>query len=164
MRSYSVAVLTCLAATSLRAQHVDTTVGFSGIQLDSGAVVRFHWNNESEKARLLAPLGSASSEARYCGYPASSCGSELNPARARSLADLDGLDIRHGSQVGRGALLGAAGGLAGGLLIILGYGLSDRAAPTAGEQVLIVGSVTLVWTGIGALIGASLDNWKDVPP
>jgi hypothetical protein len=103
-------------------------------------------------------------EARYCGYPASSCGSALNPVRARSLSDLNRLDIRHGSQIARGALLGAAGGLAGGLLIILGYGLSDRIPPSAGEQVLIVGGVTLVWTGLGALIGASLDNWKEVSP
>jgi hypothetical protein len=61
-------------------------------------------------------------------------------------------------------LLGAAGGLTGGLLIILGYALSDRIAPSAAEQALTVGGVTLVWTGLGALIGASLDNWKAVPP
>ncbi len=126
--------------------------------------MRFHWRNGSEKARLLAPLAPASSEARYCQYPASSCGSGLNPVRTRPLSDLKRLDLRHGSRVGRGALLGAAGGLTGGLLIILGYALSDRIAPSAAEQALTVGGVTLVWTGLGALIGASLDNWKAVPP
>lgn len=149
MRSYSAVLLTCLIARSLSALQIDTTFGSSRILLDSGTVVQFR---------------PASSEARYCRYPAPSCGSDMNPARARPLNDLSRLDIRHGSRVGRGALLGAAGGLAGGLLIILGYGLSDRIAPTAGEQILIVGSVTLVWTGLGALIGASFDNWKEVPP
>ncbi|HZA97457.1 MAG TPA: hypothetical protein VE399_01680 [Gemmatimonadales bacterium] len=67
----------------------------------------------------------------YCRYPAPACGSDLNPARARSLSDLNRLDIRQGSRAGRGALVGGAAGLAGSLL--------------------------------GA-IGASLDNWKAVPP
>lgn len=163
MRALSAAFLTCLATTSLSSQQIDK-LAFRRIQIDSGTVVRFHWRNGSEKARLLAPLGPGSSAARYCRYPAPSCGSDVNPARARPLNDLSRLDIRHGSRAGRGALLGAAGGLAGGLLIILGYGLSDRLAPTASEQVLIVGGVTLVWTGLGTLIGASFDNWKEVPP
>jgi hypothetical protein len=165
MRSYPAAVIASLAATSLPAQQIDAGTGFNRIELDSGTVVQFHWRDKAEKARLLAPLGPASSEVRYCRYPAPSCGtSDLNPPKARSLTDLTRLDVRKGSQVGRGALLGAAGGLAGGLLIILGYGLSDRPAPLPVHQALIVGSTTVVWTGLGALIGAALDKWQPVPP
>ena len=163
MRSHWAAVLASLAATSLSAQQIDSKFGSSRILLDSGTVVRFHWQNGSEKARLLAPLGPASPDARYCRYPALSCGSDINPARARSLSDLQRLDIRRGSQVGRGALVGGAAGLAGSLLIILGQSLSDRPADDI-PPVAFVGTITVVWTGFGALIGASLDNWKAVPP
>jgi hypothetical protein len=162
MRAYSAALLTCLAATSLSAQQIDTA-GFNRIQLDSGAVVRFHWRNGSEKARLLAPISRGSSEARYCRYPAPSCGSDVNPVRARPLSALNGLDIRRGSRAGRGALVGGAAGLAGGLLIILGESLSDRPADDV-PPVVLVAYLTGVWAGLGALIGLSLDNWKAVPP
>ena len=160
MRACSAALLTCLAATSLSAQQIDT----GRIQLDSGAVVRFHWRNGSEKARLLAPIGPGSSEVRYCRYPAPSCGSDVNPGRARPLNTLDGLDIRRGSRAGRGALVGGAAGLAGSLLLILGESLSDRPVSDDVPRVVFVGTITAVWTGLGALIGASLDNWKAVPP
>ncbi len=164
MRLHSAALLTCLAATSLPAQQIDTTFGSSRILLDSGTVVRFHWRNGPEKARLLAPLGRASPEARYCRYPAPSCGSDMNPARVRSLSDLDRLDIRHGSRAGRGALVGGAAGLAGSLLLILGESLSDRPRADDIPRVVFVATLTGVWTGLGALIGLSLDNWKPVPP
>jgi hypothetical protein len=163
MRSHSAALLASLAATSLSAQQIDTTFRSSRILLDSSTVVRFHWRNGSEKARLLAPLGPASSEARYCRYPAPSCGSDLNPARARSLSDLNRLDIRQGSRAGRGALVGGAAGLAGSLLLILGQSLSDGPKQDDIPRAFFVGMITVVWTGLGALIGASLDNWKAVP-
>ena len=164
MRSHSAALLVSLATTSLSGQQIDTAVASSRIQLDSGAVVQFHWQDGSEKARLLESLGPASSQARYCRYPAPSCGSELNPARARSLSDLDRLDIRQGSRVGRGALVGGAAGLAGSLLLILGESLSDRPKSDDIPRVVFVGTITVVWAGLGALIGASLDNWKPVQP
>jgi hypothetical protein len=163
MRAYSVTLLTCLTATSLSAQQIDTA-DFGRIHLDSGTVVRFHWQNGPEKARLLAPLVPGSSKAHYCGYPAPSCGSDLNPARARSLSDLNRLDIRQGSRAGRGALVGGAAGLAGSLLLVLGESLSDRPVSDDVPRVVFVGTITAVWTGLGALIGASLDNWKAVPP
>ena len=164
MVSSSAVLLTSLMATSLAAQQIDTTFSSSRILLDSGTVVRFQWQTGSEKARLLAPLGPGSSEARYCRYPAPSCSSDVNPPRARSLHDLKRLDVRHGSRAGRGALVGGAAGLAGSLLIILGESLSDRPAQDDIPRVFLVGTITLVWTGLGALIGASLDNWKAVPP
>jgi hypothetical protein len=88
----------------------------------------------------------------------------VNPARAKPLNTLDGLDIRRGSRAGRGALVGGAAGLAGSLLIIFGESLSDRPARDDIQRVVLVGTITAAWTGIGALIGASLDDWKAVPP
>ena len=155
--------LIALLAAANPGQSAGAQARLDPIKLDSGTVVRFHWNDGSEKARLLAPLG-VDSLVRYCGYPASSCGSSSqNPARARPLSQLNRLDLRRGAHTGRGALIGAGVGAVGGLLILLGYSLSDRLAPSAGEQVLTVGFTTAVWTGLGALVGASLDNWERIP-
>jgi hypothetical protein len=163
MRPCSAALIALLSATPLTAQETSPKVAHDRIGLDSGTVVRFHWINGTEKAMLLAPFGPESSLVRYCRYPAPACGtSDLNPSRARSLSDLSRLEVRQGSQVGRGALIGAGVGALGGLLLILGYSLSDRVAPSTSEQVLTVGLTTAVWSGLGALIGASLDSWEPV--
>jgi hypothetical protein len=156
--------LTFLAATSLSAQQIDTAFRSSRILLDSGTVVRFLWPSGPEKARLLAPLGPGSTEARYCRYPAPSCGSDVNPAQVRSLRGLNSVDIRQGSRAGRGALVGGAAGLAGSLLMILGQSLSDGPRADDIPPVVLVATLTGVWTGLGALIGLSLDNWKPAPP
>lgn len=155
-------LLTALLAAAHPARHGAAQARLDPVRLDSGTVVRLHWNDGTEKARLLAPLGE-DSLVRYCGYPASSCGStSLNPVRARPLSQLSSLELRRSAHTGRGALIGAGVGAVGGLLILLGYSLSDRLAPSTGEQVLTVGFTTAVWSGLGALVGASLDNWEPV--
>lgn len=157
------ALLILLLAAAHPARAVAAQARLDPVRLDSGTVVRLHWNDGTEKARLLAPLGK-DSLVRFCGYPASSCGStSLNPVRVRPLSELSSLELRRGAQTGRGALIGAGVGAAGGLLLLLSYSLSDRLAPSVSEQVLTVGFTTAVWSGLGALVGASLDNWEAVP-
>ena len=59
--------------------------------------------------------------------------------------------------------MGGAAGLVGSLLLILGESLSDRPKSDDVPRVMFVATITGVWTGLGALIGLSLDNWKAVP-
>ncbi len=157
-------LLAFLATTGLSAQETRPSSEHHSTGLDSGTVVRLHWRDGTEKARLLAPLEPGSSVVRYCRYPASVCGvSTINPPQVRSVADLGRLEIRRGSRTGSGALVGAGVGAAGGLLILLGQALSDRPALSGSEQVLIVAFTAAVWSGLGALVGSSLDNWEPVP-
>ena len=165
MRCSTAALIAMLAATRLPAQDTPRQAGHDWTGLDSGMVVRLHWKDGTQKARLLAPFRPGSSEVRYCRYPSPVCGaSTINPPQARSVADLTRLEVRRGSRTGRGALVGAGVGAVGGLLIILGHGLSDRPALSGSEQFLAVALTTAVWSGLGALVGASLDNWQAVPP
>jgi hypothetical protein len=165
MRCCTAVLMALLAATGLLAQETERQGSHDWTALDSGMVVRLHWNDGTQKARLLAPLRPGSSEVRYCRYPSPVCGpSTINPPQARPVADLTRLEVRRGSRTGRGALVGAGVGAVGGLLIILGHGLSDRPALSGGEQFLAVALTAAVWSGLGALVGASLDNWQAVPP
>jgi hypothetical protein len=133
--------------------------------LDSGTVVRFHWTDGSEKARLVAPLLRGSALVRYCRYPSSVCGeSTINPPRTRPIGDLARLDVRRGSRSGRGALIGAGVGTVGGLLVLLGRGLSDAPRLSTGQQIVTVAAPAATWSVLGALIGAASDNWEPVPP
>jgi hypothetical protein len=85
MRYCTAMLLACLAAARLGAQEISPP---SRPALDSGTVVRLHWKDGTEKARLLSPLGPDSSLLRYCRYPSPVCGtSNLNPSQARSVRD-----------------------------------------------------------------------------
>jgi hypothetical protein len=165
MRFGTAALMASLATTGLSAQETRPQSGHDSTGLDSSTVVRLHWRDGIEKARLIAPLRPGSSVVRYCRYPAPVCGaSTINPPRARSVADLSRLEVRRGSRTGSGALVGAGVGTVGGLVILLGQALTDQPALSGSEQVLIVVVTAAVWSGLGALIGASLDNWQAVPP
>jgi hypothetical protein len=159
MRCWTAMVISILAATHLAAQDIPRQTN-----LDSGTVVRLHWKDGTEKARLLAPLEPASSVVQYCRYPSPACGTtNVNPSQTRSVGDLTRLDIRQGSRAGPGALVGAGVGALGGLLIIFGHSLGDLPASSTGEQVLTVALLAGVWSGLGALVGTSLDDWEAVP-
>jgi hypothetical protein len=164
MRCCTAAAIALLATTDLSAQQTSRQPGNDWTELDSGTVVRLHWKDGTEKARLLAPFGSDSSLVRYCRYPSPVCGtSTINPPKARPVGDLSLVEIRRGSRVGRGALVGAGVGAVGGLLIILGQGLSDQPAMSGSDQFLTVALTAAVWGGLGALVGSFLDNWQAVP-
>jgi hypothetical protein len=134
------------------------------LSLDSGTVVRLHWADGSEKARLLAPLGWNSALVQYCRHPSPVCGeSTLNPPRMRPVGDLARLDVRRGSRAGRGALIGAEFGTLGGLIALYTHGLSDAPRLSTDQQMLTVAVIAAAWSALGALIGAASDNWEPIP-
>ena len=159
MRRWTAVFLGFFAVMPLLAQEVRKP-----LNLDSGTVVRLHWADRSEKARLLAPLGRDSALVRYCRYPSPVCGeSTLNPPRMRPVGDLARLEMRRGSRTGRGALIGAGLGTLGGLLVLHTQGLSDAPRLSGNQQIMTVGVSAAIWGGLGALIGAASDNWETVP-
>jgi hypothetical protein len=90
MRRWTTVFLGLFAVTPLLAQQAPPPP-----RLDSGAVVRLHWPDGSERARLLAPLGRDTVLVRYCRYPSPVCGeSTLNPRRTRPVGDLARLEVR----------------------------------------------------------------------
>ncbi len=159
MPRWTMLLLGSLAAAPLIAQEPP-----QGLSLDSGTVVRLHWRDHVERARLLAPLEPNSTEVRYCRYPGPVCGgSTLNPPRTRPASELTRLDLRRGSRTGRGALIGAAAGAVGGLIVLVGHGLSDQPAPSKRVQVLTVLSLAGIGSGFGALVGSASDDWARAP-
>jgi hypothetical protein len=155
MRRCATVFLGLLAATPLLAQEAREP-----LKLDSGTVVRLHWADGREKARLLAPFQWDSAVVRYCRYPSPVCGeSTLNPPRMRPVGDLRRVEVRRGSRTGRGALIGAGFGTLGALLVLHTQGLSDAPGLTRHEQIVTVAVIAATWSALGALIGAASDNW-----
>jgi hypothetical protein len=154
LRRWTGVLLGCLAATPLLAQNAQQPS-----ELDSGTVVRLHWPEGREKARLLAPLRWDSGVVRYCRYPSFICGeSTSNPPRVRAVGDLASVEVRRGNRTKQGALIGAGIGTLGGLVILVGHGLSDAPAPSMRQQVLTVVGLAGVWSALGALVGAASDH------
>jgi hypothetical protein len=134
------------------------------LSLDSGSVVRLHWTDGKEKARLLAPLEWNSTLVRYCRYPSPVCGgSTLNPQRTRPVGELTRLEVRRGSRTGRGALIGAGFGTLGGLVVLCTERLGDGPHLSKGQQVLAVAAFAAAWGGLGTLIGGASDEWATAP-
>jgi hypothetical protein len=123
-----------------------------------------HSLDGQEKGLLLAPFDSGSALVRYCRYPSPACGeSTLNPPRSRPTTDLTRIEVRRGSRTGRGALIGAAFGALGGLVVLYGRGFGDAPATNSSEQVGTVVALAATWALVGGLIGAMSDKWEEVP-
>ena len=159
MRCCTVGLLLMFAAGPVLAQE-----GRAPLHLDSGSVVRLHWPDGREKARLLAPLEWDSTVVRYCRYPSPVCGaSTINPPRMRPVRELTQVDVRRGSRTARGALIGAGFGTLGGLFLLWAQGLGDGPPLSGSQRVLTVAAVATGYSAFGALIGAMSDNWAVVP-
>jgi hypothetical protein len=81
----------------------------------------------------------------------------------RAVGDLVRVEVRRGGRTKQGALIGAGIGTLGGLVVLIGHGLSDAPALGTRQQVLTVLAPAGLWSAIGALIGAASDHWETVP-
>jgi hypothetical protein len=159
MRCCMAGLLLMFAAGPVLAQE-----GRAPLHLDSGSVVRLHWPDGREKARLLAPLEWDSTMVRYCRYPSPVCGrSTINPPRMRPVSELSRVEVRRGSRTVRGALIGAGFGTLAGLFALWARGLGDGPPLSSGQRALTVAGSAAGWSGFGALIGAMSDNWAAAP-
>ena len=132
--------------------------------IPSGTAVRLTWaENQREAAVLLAPLDATTETLRYCQYPAPACLTYApSDTLQRPIADLRFVEIRHGNQAKRGAIIGAAAGAGGTVLVILGTA-EARPAGQTGRAVFTVLAYGAIWGALGALIGSGFDQWIPAP-
>lgn len=143
--------------------------------LDSATVVRFHLvRGEIVQGMLLAPLGPdataiafAPPPHRDCGVPRAVCRFDL------PIGDVRAVEVRQGTQVGRGALIGGGiGALAG---VALGMAVADADVCTTGgpggcngpSDAAVISVTTLIGSalgaGLGALFGLGSPVWERAP-
>ena len=130
------------------------------VPLDSGTVARLTWRADGrQQVQLVAALAPASDSVRFCAYPSSGCGpGSVNPIQVRPITALEGIEVRHGNHVRRGALWGAAVGF-----FLTAYSLSwmadaeshvSTARKVGVSAVMLGGSI-----GVGALLGSGGHDW-----
>ncbi|MGH7673693.1 MAG: hypothetical protein ACREMV_00350 [Gemmatimonadales bacterium] len=133
--------------------------------LDRGTVVRLHlFSGATEAVRLVAPFEPASVALTYCPFNARPCGPAPDPLRVtRPAADVERMDVRVGSKAGEGFLIGAALGLALGVASARLSGGLCECRTGSSDDVLYPIAGTLVWGGIGALLGSGSSRWGPAP-
>ena len=133
--------------------------------LPAGAVVRLTWRGTAPiRARLLAPLPPTSAVVVYCRYPAPDCaGPSPRDTVQQPTAGLERVELRRGTQVRRGAVIGALAGAAGALVVLVGTAEQRRAGESGRAVALVIGT-GLLWGGFGALIGSGHDRWAAATP
>jgi hypothetical protein len=160
MRRLGVALLLLCAARSAAAQDVPVAE-----PLLAGTVVRLTWAGVAPvRARLIAPLREATDVVVYCRYPTPACAA--TPPRdtlRHATTGLVQVELRHGTQARRGAVIGALVGTVGALVVLVGTA-EQRRAGESGRAVAYVIGTGLVWGGLGALIGSGHDRWVAATP
>jgi hypothetical protein len=130
--------------------------------LDSGALVRVHFDGDSHRrVRLLSPFAPASPHMAFCDYTRPLCPSSASPAESVSVAALRRVEIPRGTHAGRGALIGAVVGAA---TFYLGAGFAEYGCECDRYDTrLFVITGVLGGAVVGALIGSMVKIWAPAP-
>ena len=129
-------------------------------KLDSGTVVRLQLHSGvREKGKLLSPYASDSSRIRYCHYPAPPCRVGDERYRDQPTSDLSNLEVRRGTAWLSGLAIGGVVGVAfGALVVAFAEGVGESPVST-GEKARAIAGGTLVFGGLGALVGSAFERW-----
>ena len=129
-------------------------------KLDSGTVVRLRLHSGvREKGKLLFPYAQDSSRVRYCHYPAPPCRVGDERYRDQPTSDVSNVEVRRGSAWLPGLAIGGVVGAAFGALVI-GFSESVGDVPlSTGEKASAIAGGTLVFGGLGALVGSAFERW-----
>jgi hypothetical protein len=131
--------------------------------LDSGKIVRVHLAaGEPAMGRLLIPFTPASTSLRYCAYKSPGCRSSSEFAHEVPRDSIVALDVRSGSNRGKGALIGAAIGGGLGLATAVMYGAYSDAPGTTGWGFLPLGIIDGAL--VGWIFGSASPQWKRIAP
>ncbi|HSJ75103.1 MAG TPA: hypothetical protein VK899_02795 [Gemmatimonadales bacterium] len=147
--------LLLLTPTGLRAQ-----TSAPPFQLDSGTVVRLQLHSGArEKGKLLSPYAQDSSRVRYCHYPAPPCRVGDERYRDKAASDVSNLEVRRGTAWLPGLVIGGLVGAAFGAFVV-GFeeSVGDRPV-TDGEKFRAIAGGTLIFGGLGALVGSAFERW-----
>jgi len=147
--------LLLLTAIGLRAQ-----TPAPPFQLDSGTVVRLQLHSGvRERGKLLSPYTQDSSRVRYCHYPAPPCRVGDERYRDKPASDFSAVEVRRGTGWLPGLVIGGVvGGAFGAFLVAFAESVGDTRAST-GEKASAVAGGTVVFGGLGALIGSAFEKW-----
>lgn len=128
-------------------------------------MVRLTWTGSPPlRATLLAPLESQTDTVRYCRYPSPQCGvGSINPARQRSVAGLERIEVRQPGRIGHRTLLGAGIGLLlGGLAVEMAESLGETRL-SGGQKVVLMSAGVASMSAVGALLDLGSDRWAVMP-
>jgi hypothetical protein len=126
----------------------------------AGSVVRLTWAGRHPiRARLLEPLADTADTVRFCRYPTPACwAAEPRDTLRRARLGLMSIERRQGHRALHGALVGAISGGAAAMLVLIGTA-EGRQAGHGGRDIAFVVSSSVLWMGLGALIGSGQDRW-----
>jgi len=129
-------------------------------KLDSGTVVRLQLHSGiREKGKLLSPYAPESNRIRYCHYPAPPCQVGDDRYREQPTSDLSNVEVRRGTAWLPGLVIGGVVGAVFGSLIV-GFSESVGDVPlSTGEKARAIAGGTLVFGGLGALVGSAFERW-----
>jgi hypothetical protein len=143
-----------LIPTGLQAQTVRP------FTLDSGTVVRLQLHSGvREKGKLLSRYAADSSRVRYCHYPAPPCRVGDERYRDQSASDVSSVEVRRGTAWLPGLAIGGVVGVAFGALVVAFAEDVGESPVSTGEKVRALGGGTIVFGGLGALIGTAFERW-----
>ena len=129
-------------------------------QLDSGTVVRLQLRSGvREKGKLLSPYGPDSSRLRYCHYPAPPCRVGDERYRDQPTSDVSKVEVRRGSAWLPGLAIGGVVGVAFGALVVAFAESVGESPVSTGEKARAIAGGTLVFGGLGALVGSAFERW-----
>jgi hypothetical protein len=124
--------------------------------LDSGTAVRLDLRSGQRVAgKLVAPFTPDSARFRFCRYPAPPCIQGGDRYAELLAADVLAIQVRTGTKIVPGAVLGTLFGLGVGFATL---SFSDS-KPSFSRRVATLGVSVLIVGGIGLSIGAGSDEW-----
>ena len=128
--------------------------------LDSGTVVRLQLHSGlREKGKLFSPYAADSSRVRYCHYPAPPCRVGDERYREKSASEVSSVEVRRGTAWLPGLVIGGFVGLAFGALVVEFAEDVGESPVSTGEKVRAIGGGTILFGGLGALIGTAFEQW-----
>ena len=133
--------------------------------IDSGTLVRAHLAGAgSVRGRLLKRFAPGSSVLTFCHYPGTPCVGLADPSvQTLPSTQVTQLDVAHGNNWLTG---GVVGGLAGGIVGILGiafaHGICDDSDCTASADRSALGALA-VGIGLGLAFGFASAEWRPAP-
>ena len=119
---------------------------------------------EGPRATLYSPKADSTSLGFKRGEFVNHAGSVVQLSQPLQVAQVAEIQVAKGSNAGKGAMIGAGIGAALALIAIAASSSEDNSyySPSTGEYASGVVVLTLVGSGIGALIGSASTRWKPV--
>ncbi len=129
--------------------------------IDSGTTVRLQLlAGPRISGILIAPFAPDSALFRYCSYPAPPCHVGGQRYMEQSAGNVVAVEVRTGTKAMPGL---AIGGIVGVVVGVLGVNFAEsqrESSFSTSETVGSIGLSTLIFAGLGLMIGGGMDKWS----